>query len=153
MKPAHNRVDPAVLTKREIAELGTLAALLQGRGGSRLKGPDGREVRLPKAIAELLAGIFEGLRRGDSFLVIPEDHSLTTRAAADYLGMTPQYLAGLLDAGEIPCHKAGTHRRLKFGDLERYARKRDKLRRESLDRLFRKVDEAGLYDASYAGHE
>ena len=59
--------------------------------------------------------------------------------------MSRQHLVGLLNRGEIPHHKVGTHRRITFKDLLAYEKHRDKTRRESLDKLADKVIDAGLY--------
>ncbi|NJK93005.1 MAG: helix-turn-helix domain-containing protein [Blastochloris sp.] len=70
---------------------------------------------------------------------------LPTQAAANYLGMSRQFLVNLLEKGEIPFRKVGTHRRVAFRDLLAYEKKRDKKRRESMDRLTTDVMKAGLY--------
>jgi hypothetical protein len=45
----------------------------------------------------------------------------------------------------------GSHRRVLFRDLMNYENKRDVARREGMNRLFQKVQEAGLDDAAYTG--
>ncbi|ARA95154.1 excisionase [Rhodothermaceae bacterium RA] len=86
-----------------------------------------------------------------TLVLIPEDETLTTQAAANYLGVSRQHLVNLLERGEIPFHKVGTHRRVYFRDLLTYEKRRDRNRHEALNRLMQAVDEAGLYDASYTG--
>jgi excisionase family DNA binding protein len=83
--------------------------------------------------------------------MLPEDEAFTTQAAADYLGMSRPFLIGLLEKGEIPFHHVGSHRRVLFRDLMNYENKRDVARREGMNRLFQKVQEAGLDDAAYTG--
>jgi excisionase family DNA binding protein len=56
-----------------------------------------------------------------------------------------QHLVDLLEKGEIPHHKVGTHRRVTFKDLLVYEKKRDKTRRIAMDRLSEQVISAGLY--------
>lgn len=65
--------------------------------------------------------------------------------------MSRQHLVNLLEEGKIPFHKVGSHRRVIFRDLVAFERTRDADRRESLDRLMREVDEAGLYDSPEIG--
>ena len=65
--------------------------------------------------------------------------------------MSRQHLVNLLEHKEIPHHKVGTHRRVTFKDLLAFERRRDKTRREALDKLASEVDAAGLYDSDYAG--
>jgi hypothetical protein len=50
----------------------------------------------------------------------------------------------LVDGGEIPHHKTGSHRRIYFEDLMRYRDVRDAQRTEALRELTRKSAEFGL---------
>ena len=77
---------------------------------------------------------------------MPEDEAFTTQAAAQFLGMSRPYLLRLLDAGKIPFHRVGTHRRIMFCDLRAYQMQRDKERRAALDALADAVKEAGVCD-------
>jgi excisionase family DNA binding protein len=86
-------------------------------------------------------------------VLVPEDETFTTQAAANYLGVSRQHLVDLMDRQEIPHHKVGTHRRVTFKDLLAYERKRDKNRREALDKLATDVNDAGLYDSAYTGDQ
>jgi len=62
------------------------------------------------------------------------------------LGMSRQYFVTLLESGDIPFHKVGSHRRVYFKDLRTYAKKRDANRRDGLNRLFKRMDLEGHYD-------
>lgn len=73
---------------------------------------------------------------------------LTTGEAADILNVSRQYLVELLETGAIPFTKAGTHRRIRFGDLMDYKERRDANRREGLSRLTKKSQKLGLYGNS-----
>lgn len=55
----------------------------------------------------------------------PVEDTFTTQAAANFLGMSRQYFVTLLEAGQIPFHRVGTHRRVYFKDLRQYSQKRD----------------------------
>ncbi|MBD5778462.1 helix-turn-helix domain-containing protein [Pelagicoccus sp. NFK12] len=85
--------------------------------------------------------------------MLPENETFTTKAAANYLGMSRQFLVNLLENGDLPFHKVGSHRRVTFKDLLAYEKERDSKRRGRLDALSEKIDEAGLYDASYRGDQ
>jgi excisionase family DNA binding protein len=75
-----------------------------------------------------------------------DDENLTTQAAANMLGVSRTYLVRLLEQEKIPCTSAGSHRRIKVGDLLAYMQKRERARHEALNRLTREVEAAGLYD-------
>jgi excisionase family DNA binding protein len=70
---------------------------------------------------------------------------LTTQEAADAIGVSHPYLVRLLDNGDIPCAKTGTHRRVRFDDLMAFKERRDGERRERLREITRMSDEMGLY--------
>ncbi len=53
------------------------------------------------------------------------------------LGVSLQFLSGLLEKQKIPYHMVGTHRRLYARDVLAYKAKRDTVRRMTLDDLAR----------------
>ena len=111
-----------------------------------LVGPDKSVVELPEALNDVLVYVVEAMKRKQAIFLLPEDEAFTTQAAADYLGMSRPYLLRLLEAGKIPHHFVGTHRRVMFRDLRAFRDARDGERRAELDALTRAVDEAGVYD-------
>jgi excisionase family DNA binding protein len=109
-----------------------------------LVGADGEEVELPEPIFHLLRQIVPHLRRGHAVSLVPVQQELTTQQAADLLNVSRPFLVGLLERGEIPYVKTGTHRRIRYGDLLRFKRLRDATRRQALDRLTELSQEMGL---------
>ena len=95
--------------------------------------------------------VLRSVRDGRAVVVLPEDESFTSQAAADYLGMSRPFLISLLDKDAIPFHRVGTHRRILFRDLLDYEKNRDTQRREAMNALFQQVRDAGLDDAAYTG--
>jgi excisionase family DNA binding protein len=83
--------------------------------------------------------------------LVPEEETFTTQAAANFLGMSRQYLVTLLENGQIPFHRVGSHRRVTFKDLLAYQKTRDAARRQTMRSLFNTVEAADLYDAGYTG--
>jgi excisionase family DNA binding protein len=71
---------------------------------------------------------------------------MTTQQAADFLNVSRPYLIKLLEQGEIPHIKVGTHRRVPFQDLMKYKEQRDSKRRQALQELIEMSEEAGLYE-------
>lgn len=111
-----------------------------------LRSTDGQEIRLPQAVYDVLRHVAREMSQGRSIVLMPEDEDFTTQAAADFLGMSRQYLVRLLDEKKLPSHKVGTHRRVRLKDLRAYAAVRNKDRRAILDGMFGAAKEAGLYD-------
>jgi len=50
----------------------------------------------------------------------PRQLELTTKQAADFLGISRFCLIGILDSGELPFHKLNQHRRIRLDDILRY---------------------------------
>jgi excisionase family DNA binding protein len=153
MNMNENRVDASLLTEEERARLPALLAMTQRDQHPSLKSADGMEIPLPEAVFQVLVKVLEDMRNGRAIVLLPEDETFTTQAAANFLGMSRQHFVTLLESGQIPFHRVGSHRRVTFKDLRDYARQRDTERRAGLKRLFDEVNQAGLYDASYTGGE
>ena len=69
------------------------------------------------------------------------------------LGMSRQYFVNLLEKGQIPFHRVGSHRRVYFKDLRAYSQKRDTERRTGLNGLFKKLRDEKQYDTDYTGED
>lgn len=148
-----NRVDASLLSEEERRLLQQLLDLTQRDQHPCLKGSDGTEIRLPEPVYQMLVSVLQDMRDGRAVVLMPEDETFTTQAAANYLGMSRQYFVKLLESGKIPFHKVGSHRRVSLKDLRAYEKVRDTERRGRLNRLFKEVNQAGLYDASFTGEE
>jgi excisionase family DNA binding protein len=77
---------------------------------------------------------------------VPHNRALTTQQAADILNVSRPFLVKLLENGEIPYIKVGSHRRILFQDLMVYKEQRKVKRRKLLDQLIEMTEEAGLYE-------
>ncbi len=113
-------------------------------GAPRLVSQSGLEVHLSPAVYRALEEAAEAVAGGSAVTVLPTRHELTSTQASDVLNVSRPHLVGLLDAGEIPFHKVGSHRRIRLDDLLAYRRRRDIGRRETLRRLTRDAQDAGM---------
>src|ERR1700730_13484172 len=71
---------------------------------ARLVGPDGSEVEIPASAFAALQAVVRDMAQGLTITLIPHDRELTTKEAADILGVSRPFLVQLLDRGEIPYH-------------------------------------------------
>jgi len=143
-----NRLDPSTIDREELDRV--FAAFSQP-GHVAFVDNDGNRTEIPEPIYHHLVRIARMMQKGQAIVMLPENEKFTTQAAANYLGMSRQFLVNLLEKGDLPFHKVGSHRRIAFKDLLAYEKERDSKRRKSLDGLFNRIDEEGKYEGSYQG--
>lgn len=148
MKMLENRLDPAALSARDLRALDRLSEVVLADERPGLVGREGVRIDLPKPIFRLLVDVVRNMREGKAMVLLPETETLTTQAAAEFLGVSRPFVVDLLDKGQIPHHLVGTHRRVYVKDLIEYQRSRDAKRRKTLDALRQKVEAAGFYEGS-----
>lgn len=132
---------------------GDLDALVQGlneaptRTGQvpRLIGSNGASIELPDSIRALLVSVVDLLKRGDGVSIIPLHAELTTVQAAAVLNVSRPHLVKQLEAGALPHHMIGTHRRLRLLDVLAYRDHLDAQATISLDAMSAEAEEVGLY--------
>jgi excisionase family DNA binding protein len=101
---------------------------------------------IPVSAFRLLADILTQMARGNAVTLIPVNAELTTQQAADILNVSRPFFIKLIEDGQIPYRKVGTHRRIRFEDLMVYKRDIDNKRRAVLADL---VSEAQELDMGY----
>jgi excisionase family DNA binding protein len=142
-------------TSKEQQEIIDIYAKLR-ESEAKLIGPDGKTEILPNNLYSFLLRLLADLRAGNAVTILQSSHELTTIEASKILGMSRQFLVQLLEKGEIPFHKVGTHRRLYVRDVLAYKAKRDTSRRKTLDDLAKREFAEGNYgkvpDDFHAGH-
>lgn len=107
---------------------------------------DGTSLELPASALAGLRAIIEDLAHGRTVVVMPHDRLLTTNEAAQVLNVSRQFLVRLLERGDLPFERIGTHRRLAVEDVLAYRERRAELRRQKLDELTRLSEE---YEGGY----
>ena len=101
---------------------------------------------LPATIVTLLLGMLRMQAKGLGIALTALHSELTTGQAADLLHVSRPYLVKLLEAGDIPYHKVGRHRRVRREDVMAYKTSIDRRREAVLDELVAESQELGLYD-------
>lgn len=92
-------------------------------------------VELPTSALRLLVDILAELAAGNAVKVVPVHAELTTQEAADLLNVSRPHLVKLLESGELPYHKTGKHRRVRFAELMDYKGKRDNASEQAMNLL------------------
>lgn len=102
------------------------------------------EVDLPPQAVEALTEVLEHLAHGREVTVSSQPIEYSTQQAAEYLRVSRPFLIGMLEKGEIPFRKVGTHRRVLFADLQFFKEKIDAQRLKTLEELATQAQELGL---------
>ncbi|RAA18996.1 helix-turn-helix domain-containing protein [Ralstonia pseudosolanacearum] len=94
-----------------------------------------RSLQMPVAALQLLQDVLDQIEKGCAVSVVPVHAELTTQEAAQMLGVSRPFLVQMLEKGDIPFHKIGTHRRVRYRDVVDYKKRLDTERREALEAL------------------
>ncbi len=141
-------VRPGAVRPEELAEFERVLEAASAQVGqmARLVGPDGTAIELPEGIHDVLLSIIEHLKAGNGVTVIPMHAELTTVEAAELLNVSRPFLIKQIEAGTLPCHMVGTHRRLRLADVLAYRDRMDADASEALAAMSAEAEELGLYE-------
>lgn len=127
--------DVVMPASAEIEELSRALRHLEDGQPVRLVLATGERVTLPAAAGSAVRQVLEAIAQGKGVAVGSYETDLTTQQAADLLGMSRQHLVNLLNEGELPHHRVGTHRRVRLEDVMDFRERRRQHRAEKLDEL------------------
>lgn len=125
----------------ELASVASRALARAHKGDLRVQVDDGKLLRLPRAATEGLQRLLAEIAKGNAVAVVPTQAELTTQEAAGYLNVSRPYLVQLLERGEIAFRRVGTHRRVRFSDLQAYREAAEQKRQEAMKELAAQAQE------------
>jgi excisionase family DNA binding protein len=109
-------------------------------------GSDFARLEVPPATLRLLSRILALMARQQTFVLYPESSELTTKQAAEVLGVSRPFLIRVLESGEIPYRKVGRHRRVLMKDVLAYKQTMQVKSRAAMDEIVKLSEEMGGYD-------
>ncbi len=101
-------------------------------------------VNMPVSALRMLVDVLTELGEGNTVKLVPIHAELTTQEAADLLNISRPTLIKLLDDGEIPFHRSGNRRKVRFADLRNYQDALEQKRLQTLEELTALDQELGL---------
>lgn len=122
---------------KEYLSKGQVASIRVGKG---------KEIPLPESLIDLFSQALTKAAAGKKVVIVEEDDEVSPEKAAEFLHVSRPFLVKQLDAGEIPFHMVGTHRRILMSDIIEYKRKRKERTREILQQMREEAEELGLYE-------
>jgi excisionase family DNA binding protein len=101
-------------------------------------------VPLPSVAVRLVGDLLTALANGQAVALVPLDSELSTQQAAELLQVSRPFVIQLMEKGDLPHHKVGTHRRVRLSDVLEYKRRIDEARQVVLAELTREAQELEL---------
>jgi excisionase family DNA binding protein len=135
-----------VATTHDDRTLATEALHRLRRRPSRFTLPGGHTVQIPKAAVDGLIEMLEAVAAGESATVIRTPRELTTQQAADVLNVSRPTVVRLIDQGELPARRVGSHRRIPLPELLTFRDRMVAERRRALDDMVRDAEALRLYE-------
>jgi len=140
-------ISPSQIQEADMSAIKALEHRLHDNCGLvRLIFTDGQEFIFPESLAKMFCDMVQAVASGQTISIVPSDKELTTQTASELLKVSRPFLIKLLNQGEIPFTKVGSHRRIRFQDIMEYKKDRDTQRNALLDELTQMNLEAGCYD-------
>ena len=139
-KPYRYRQSPSVdFTVEERATLGGLVDRLAAADSVRIQLGRAHPVALPLALKPKLLALLRLAAEGQAAQIDPCAPTLTTQQVADRLGVSRPYVVALIAKGDLPATMVGTHRRIRFADLQTYQARVSATRSKALTTLMRET--------------
>jgi len=137
------------LNSISVAEMDVLLRLASGEARAYVHEASGNQVDFPENLISVLASIVQSMQQNDELLLLSRHRVMTTQEAADFVGVSRQYMVRLMDSGVIACDRTGKHRRVRLSDIVAYQQHRAATGKAVMDSMTDMMVEAGVYDQFY----
>lgn len=101
-------------------------------------------VTVPPQILKMLAQTLGLMARREPIVLVHEKQEFSTVEAANYLNVSRPFVIKEITNGNLPHRMVGTHRRVLFEDLAKYAQTMRTQRADALDKMAANARELGL---------
>ena len=104
----------------------------------------GDQFILPAAVVRVLRQTLSAMADGQGITLLPAEGVVTTQQAAALLHVSRPHVIELLERGDLPFHKVGSHRRVRLKDVLAYKKRVDAARLKTLGKLTAQAQELGM---------
>ena len=101
-------------------------------------------VEVPPQALRLIAQLLGAMSERKPIMLMPAKQELSTVEAANFMNVSRPFIIKEIDEGRIPYRMVGTHRRIQFDDLKKYAEEMRAQQKNALDRMAENARELGL---------
>ena len=105
-----------------------------------------KEIPLPTSLLALIVQALSSAADGKRIVLVEVDDEVSPEKAAEFLHVSRPFLIKKLEAGELPFHWVGSHRRMLMSDLVEYKRQRRQRSLETLQQMREDAEAMGLYE-------
>ncbi|WP_314324001.1 helix-turn-helix domain-containing protein [Paenarthrobacter ilicis] len=146
---AQDKKTEVTTTEQQTAQAREVAALFRrdpNAEGSRVavESKNGEALAVPPELSSLVRQVIEVISRGGTVTIGSLPKEVTTTTAAKMIGVSRPTLMQLINNGDLPAHKVGSHSRILTDDVQSYKARRDLERRQAFDDLRALEDELGV---------
>lgn len=139
--PTSEEAEAAKLTSRTLSKYANTDRL---NLKVTLNGGETEDLILPGFAIKMLLDLLTEMSKGNAVTLMPVNAELSTQQAAEILNVSRPYLINLLEQGDIPFRKVGSHRRVMAKDIFEYKQRIDDARQKTLDELANQAQELGM---------
>jgi excisionase family DNA binding protein len=92
-------------------------------------------ITIPQEAFKRFLEVLAQMANGNAVTIVPIHAEFTTQQAAEYLNVSRPFLISLLEEKKLPYRMVGSHRRVRFADLQAFREADDKKREDVLAEL------------------
>ena len=104
----------------------------------------GVKVVVPREAFQLFQRLLSEMAKGNPVTIVPLHAELTTQQAAELLNVSRPYVIKLLDEGQLPFRRVGTHRRIRADELRQFKELDEAKRRRAIRELTEEAERLNL---------
>lgn len=101
-------------------------------------------IQVPPQALRVLAQVLGAMSEQRPIVLMPSKQEVSTVEAANFLNVSRPFVIKEIEQGRLPHRMVGTHRRIAFEDLLKYAENMRQRQQSALDRMAQNAHELGL---------